>query len=189
MPIIIEPHNPAWIEEFNRVKKDLEIALKDVPIVSIEHVGSTSIPDLVAKPVLDIAIIATEENMKTACDAMVNAGYTALGELGIPHRFAFRQPGYGKKDQPDGFGSEMRRNTYVSLDTCVSTRNQRDLKRILLVNEELRHEYGNVKKSLVDGGVKDVDEYCIGKTEMIMKILKIAGWREEDMDAVRDVNQ
>jgi GrpB-like predicted nucleotidyltransferase (UPF0157 family) len=52
MKVAIEPHNPAWSLKFNHVRTDLEKILKHIPILSIEHVGSTSIPGLPAKPVL-----------------------------------------------------------------------------------------------------------------------------------------
>jgi GrpB-like predicted nucleotidyltransferase (UPF0157 family) len=79
MKIITEPHNPAWISEFNRIKQDLQRIFLDVPILSIEHVGSTSIPGLLAKPILDIDIIVTSEYLPGVSAALVKAGYTSLG--------------------------------------------------------------------------------------------------------------
>jgi GrpB-like predicted nucleotidyltransferase (UPF0157 family) len=64
-----------------------------------------------------------------------------------------------------------------------------DLKKTLLANEELRHEYGEVKKRLIEGGVKNVDEYFVGKTEVIIKILTKAGWNEKDLAVVREANR
>lgn len=192
MIIIIEPHNPAWFVEFKCVEKELQDILADVPIVSIEHLGSTSIPDLLAKPILDIIIIVTVDNLNAACDAMAKGGYEARGDRGIPHRYAFQQPGYQTTD-PNSYGiggknGEMKRHTYIAVDGCLSTRSQRDLKRVLLENDELRHEYGNLKKKLVAGGVENINDYCKGKTETILKILKEAGWNDEDLEEVRRVN-
>lgn len=191
MKVVIEPHDPAWIDEFLRVRMDLQSVLEEIPITAIEHVGSTSIPDLVAKPIIDIAIIATEKNVQAAFDALVMAGYTAIGIMGVPGRWAFQQPGYQAGNQVDRSwvkGGEMRRNTYVTIDGCISIRNQMDLKRTLLADEELRHEYGDVKKRLIESGVKDVDEYCVGKTDIILKILRKAGWNEADLEVVRGAN-
>jgi GrpB-like predicted nucleotidyltransferase (UPF0157 family) len=191
MKVIVESHDPAWIDEFQRVQKDLQSILEGIPIIAIEHVGSTSIPDLVAKPIIDIAIVTTEENIQTASDALVKAGYTAIGIMGVPGRWAFRQPGYQAGDQLNRSwveGGEMRRNTYVTIDGCISIRNQMDLKKTLLVDEVLRHEYGEVKRRLIESGVKDVDEYCVGKTEVILKILRRAGWNKEDLEVVREAN-
>ena len=192
MKVVIQSHDPAWIDEFNRVQKELQSTLEGIPIVAIEHIGSTSIPGLVAKPVIDIAIITAEENIQAASDALVKAGYTALGIMGIPGRWAFRQPGYQAGDNPNGswvMGGEIRRNTYVTIDGYISIRNPMDLKKTLLANEELRHEYREVKKRLIEGGVKNVDEYCVGKTEVIIKILTKAGWNEKDLAVVREANR
>ncbi|KAK9376653.1 putative UPF0157 protein YqkA [Lipomyces chichibuensis] len=193
MPIIIEPHNPAWIIEFNNAKSTLEEILKDVPIVSINHVGSTSVPGLIAKPVLDIHIVVTASNLFSARQALVAAGYADCGEMGIPDRYAMREPGFSQS-QVAGTGAGtgvqegMRRNTYVVLDGSTSLRNVMDLKRMLLADEALRVEYGNVKRKLVEAGIEDVNVYCKGKTECILGILRKAGWGEEELEEVRSAN-
>lgn len=191
MKIIIEPHDPAWISEFNRTKGNLQKILSDVSILSIEHVGSTSIPGLLAKPVLDIDIIVASESVPGASVALVKAGYTALGDQGVPFRFAFRQPVFQKADQTDesrGIRGEMRRNTYVIVDRCIALRNHLDLKRMLLENEELRDKYGEVKRGLVNGGVQSMSKYCKGKNEVVLKILERAGWDEDDLEEVSRAN-
>jgi GrpB-like predicted nucleotidyltransferase (UPF0157 family) len=68
-------------------------------------------------------------------------------------------------------------------------RNHLDLKKTLLEDEALRTEYGDVKRRLVEGGVKDVDEYCRGKNEVIVRILEKVGWSEEELEEVRDANK
>ncbi|KAK9363477.1 putative UPF0157 protein YqkA [Lipomyces starkeyi] len=193
MPIIIQPHNPAWIIEFNKTKSTLEEILKDVPIVSIDHVGSTSVPGLIAKPVLDINIVVTSSNLFSARQALVAAGYTDCGDMGIPDRYAMREPGFSKS-QVAGSGTrtgvqgDMRKNTYVVLEGTTSLRNVLDLKRMLLADEALRVAYGIVKRKLVEAGTQDMDVYCKGKTECILGILRKAGWGEEELEEVRSVN-
>src|SRR5215469_16522706 len=92
MPIIVQDHDPHWVTEFNRLKTQLQSILKDVPIISIVHVGSTSIPGLVAKPVLDIDIVVEEAAIQPTRASLANAGYQDLGDMGVPGRYAFRQP-------------------------------------------------------------------------------------------------
>lgn len=82
----------------------------------------------------------------------------------------------------------MRRNTYVVVDGCIALRNHLDLKRMLLEDEGLRDEYAEVKQKLVNSNVKSMDEYCRGKNEVALKILKKAGWNEEDLEEVRRAN-
>jgi GrpB-like predicted nucleotidyltransferase (UPF0157 family) len=55
MRILITPYNPKWVEEFNRIKVELTKLLQGY-FLAIEHIGSTSVPGLAAKPVIDIQI-------------------------------------------------------------------------------------------------------------------------------------
>jgi GrpB-like predicted nucleotidyltransferase (UPF0157 family) len=60
-------------------------------VVAIEHVGSTPVPGLAAKPVIDCDIVVAEQDVAGASQAL--AGWVSgLGELGIPQRRAFREP-------------------------------------------------------------------------------------------------
>ena len=192
MKVNVQPYNPAWEAEFLKARDNLYLILKDVRFLSIEHVGSTSVPGLPAKPVLDIDIVATPDQLPAISAAMVNAGYTDLGELGIPDRFVFRQPGYKPSDWATGALEEttaMRRNTYVVLDGSLSWKNHRDSKKVLLENSALREEYGKVKKHLAEIEFTDADEYCRGKNEILLKILRSAGWGEEELEEVRKQNE
>ncbi|KAE8445708.1 hypothetical protein EG329_012887 [Mollisiaceae sp. DMI_Dod_QoI] len=196
MKILLEEYDPAWAVEFARVRDHLFLILKDVSIRTIEHVGSTSVPGLIAKPVLDIDIIVSPQDLDAARAALVSAGYVDIGEYGVPGRWAFRQPGFvlNAKDgsqtmRDDTKETEMRRNVYVVLDGCVSLKNHLDLKRMLLEDAELRDEYGEVKKAIVARGVDSTLEYCKRKTEVLIKILKRAGWKEYELEEVRKANE
>jgi GrpB-like predicted nucleotidyltransferase (UPF0157 family) len=191
MRIVVEAHSQEWEVQFARVKVELRRILEGIPILSIEHIGSTSIPGLVAKPVLDIDIVVRRDTLAATRAAMVAAEYTDLGERGVPDRFSFLQPGYGlrKFAGEDGETGEMRRNIYVVLEGSIALKNHRDLKQALLNDAELREEYGEVKKRIAAREVQDVDEYCRGKNEVMLKILKSAGWSEADLDEVRKANE
>jgi len=192
MRITIEPHDTAWDLEFQTVRGDLYNVLKDVPILSIEHVGSTAIPGLLAKPILDIDIVVTPDNLTAARNAMVAAGYRDLGEVGVPGRVGFRQPGHELSQAATGViykAKEMRRNTYVVLEGSVALKNHRDLKRVLLEDASLREEYGRVKQELSQRELENIAEYCRGKNEILLKILKSAGWNEEELEEVRKANE
>ncbi|RDW89692.1 hypothetical protein BP6252_01724 [Coleophoma cylindrospora] len=180
MGVHIEPHNPVWFIEVARVKAHLQAILHDAPFISIEHVGSTAIPGLVAKPVLDIGIVSRPEDLPALRQAMVEGGYTDRGDCGIPSRIAFHPPPVP--------GLTMQRNTYVVADGCLSLRNHLDVRRVLLMDQSLREEYAQVKKALVASGIADVDEYCRGKTEVLLKILQQAGWSQDDLEQVRKAN-
>jgi len=191
MQVTIEPHNPAWLDEFQKTKSSLESILKDAPCQSIEHVGSTSIAGLPAKPVLDIDIIVTPAQLPAVRKALSDAGYLDCGEADIPGRFIFRQPGYGQKDAAFGHlgaGGEMRRNTYAIIEGCPALRNHLDIKRVLVENEALREEYGNVKKGLMGREFNNIGEYAHSKNKILWKLLAAAGWSEEDLAPVKKAN-
>ncbi|KAJ5289177.1 hypothetical protein N7478_002207 [Penicillium angulare] len=190
MKVSIQPYDPEWPKKFVERKDHLLQILKGVPIVSIEHVGSTSIPSLPAKPVIDIDIIIPGSSLQTARDALTKAGYGDIGELGIPERFVFRQPGYGRFDAAHGAGrdGEFRYNTYVVIEGCESLRNHLDIKRILLEDHDLREEYALVKTKLADTDFEDIDQYTTGKTVVLCKVLRKAGWSDEELESVMKVN-
>lgn len=190
MEIAIEPHNPAWASEFDGIKHELRRILIDVPILSIEHVGSTSIPGLLAKPVLDIDIIVSSENVASASAALTAAGYSARGEQGVPLRYMFRQPGAVdlSRESAGGIETEIKRNTSVAVEGSISLKNHLDPRRMLLEHEDLRDDYGQVKIDLLNSGVSNIDEYCKGKGEVIQKTLVHAGWSERDLEEVLFAN-
>jgi GrpB-like predicted nucleotidyltransferase (UPF0157 family) len=63
-----------------------------VTVIAIEHVGSTSVPGLAAKPVIDCDIVVRESDVAPGSDVLVSLGFTPEGDLGIPQRWAFREP-------------------------------------------------------------------------------------------------
>ncbi len=76
----IYPYDKTWAVEFEKEKKILEGILKDFD-VKIEHVGSTSIPGLSAKPIIDIAIgVKDEKTLFKLEPVMANAGYDILND-------------------------------------------------------------------------------------------------------------
>jgi GrpB-like predicted nucleotidyltransferase (UPF0157 family) len=86
----LEPYDPAWEQAFyserERLWKGLGLAL-----ATIEHIGSTAVPGLLAKPIVDIMIGVTQFPPSAAWrEALIALGYEALGEAGVPGRLYFR---------------------------------------------------------------------------------------------------
>ena len=78
--VAVYPYDKSWPEEFEKEKKILKNILKDFD-VEIEHVGSTSIPGLSAKPIIDIAIGAKDEKTLFKLESvMAEAGYDILND-------------------------------------------------------------------------------------------------------------
>lgn len=169
MSVAVEQYDPKWPEEFESIKSDLTKYLQGVDYLSIEHVGSTSVPGLVAKPVIDVDIIVTRENVQSAIDALIDKGnYDYLGELGIVDRHAFKDP-----------NQSTRSNIYVCVDDVAQTRNHLGLRDTLRANPDLRDEYARVKLELAARSTNIID-YMIGKGAIIQKILKTSGLLTDD---------
>jgi len=82
----------------------------------------------------------------------------------------------------------MKRNTYVCVKGYLSLRIHLDLKRVLLDDRELREEYENIKLELTAREVRDMDEYCRGKNEAMIRVLEKAGWCEGGLEEIRKAN-
>lgn len=83
------PHDPAWFGDYEVAKRDLQSALGDVAL-AIHHVGSTAIPGILAKPVIDVLVEATSlEAIDQRTGPMASKGFMAKGEKGIAGRRYF----------------------------------------------------------------------------------------------------
>jgi GrpB-like predicted nucleotidyltransferase (UPF0157 family) len=86
--IEVVPWASAWARQFVEVASDLRTALATVPDVRVEHVGSTSVPGLAAKPILDIDVVVPRAAVPAAVNALVGIGYVHRGDLGVAGREA-----------------------------------------------------------------------------------------------------
>ena len=182
MRAIVEPYNPQWAENFSKTKASLQAATQPVPIIAIEHVGSTAVPGLAAKPIIDIDIIVTRSNLALAINALEVAGYTYVGERGIPDRHAMREPGLSR-------GMAHTCNTYICIEGCQALRNHIAIRDLLRRDPVLRDEYSAVKLGLAQRDFKDVDEYAEAKTDILQKLLITAGFTNEERGEIEAMNQ
>ena len=170
----VRAYDPEWPRRFEEYKGRYGAALRaaDVPFVAIEHVGSTSVPGLAAKPTIDIDIVVEATEVDAASAALRGLGFRPLGELGIPLRWAFLNP----SDFPDT-------NTYVIVAGSLSVRNDLAIRDTLRSNPALRDEYGTMKLEL-SRTVADIEEFGAGKNSMIQRILAAACLSEEDRASI-----
>ena len=176
--VTVEPYNPLWTTQFSTIQTVLSAHLSSIPIISVEHVGSTSVLGLAAKPIIDIDIIVAREHLQPAIDRLTSKGFTYLGELGIRDRHAFRDP-----DQ------DPKRNVYICVEGATQTRNHLGVRDTLRRNPELRDEYADVKLALAERGANIVD-YIEAKTHILQKILREANvLTEEELHAIEMANR
>lgn len=176
-PIEVVDPSPRWAKEFLQVAAVLREALADVASASVEHVGSTSVPGLAAKPVLDIDVIVDAAEVGAAVAALESAGYVHRGDLGVTGREAFRAPG------------APRRNVYVCTAGTTNVRNHLAVRDVLRSNEDLRDAYGSVKRALAADSEMDIDTYIAGKSAVLQQVLEVSGeFSADELAAIHRLN-
>lgn len=163
--IIVVPYNPNWIEEFERIKSELSAVLNDI-ILSIEHVGSTSIPELYAKPIIDIDIVIESEKFDLVKARLTELGYKHEGNLGIEGREAFKY-----KDKP----YLMEHHLYVCDKDADELKRHLALREFLRANKEYREKYSKIKIEMALKYPNDIDNYLDGKQPVILEIYEKCG--------------
>lgn len=177
MAISVVPHQGSWRGQAARVIAQLEAALRDVEVESVEHVGSTSVPGLAAKPVLDIDVIVPRERVQAAIEALSASGYRHVGDRGIAGRESMEAPDDG-----------LRRNVYVCQSGTLHVRNHLAVRDILRARPDLRDEYGAVKMALVTDSDMDIDTYVALKSAVLQKVLAESELNEAELLEVLQVN-
>ena len=145
----------------------------------LEHVGSTAVPGLRAKPVIDACIVvASPRDIPFVVKALAKIGYAHRGDLGVSGREAFKS----SSDLPA-------HHLYASPRNSVSLRNHLGLRDFLRANANVALEYGALKTSLAAQYPNDMDSYIAGKTDFILNILQQLGFAGDELDSIRGSNQ
>lgn len=176
-------YDPSWAEEFSLLKDAFENILNEY-CVSIEHVGSTSIYGLAAKPIIDIDIVVDDENkLNGIIEKLEAVGYKHRGDLGIKGRQAFKRlsekaPIYNNNTY------KFEHNLYVCQNDIIALKNHLLFRDYLRSNKEALDEYADLKRGLANKYPNDIDSYCEAKTDFITSVLKKAGLREDDVNGI-----
>ena len=187
MALLIEQYNPAWKSGFDQLKQTLSSLLSGF-IIDIQHVGSTSIPGMVAKPVLDVDIIIGEESLLAGISACLeNAGYTNRGDQGIPGRFAFRQQSVFTPETPDR-QKWMEHHLYVCYADSLALKNHLLVRDALLQDAQLMTQYAGLKMQLASTPGMSREEYTRQKTTFILSVLQDLGINDDDLRQISDSN-
>ena len=173
----VVPYSEDWPIQFAAVADELRRALEAVPIASVEHVGSTAVPGLAAKPVLDIDIVVEREHVVSAIAALSDAGYVHRGDLGVTDREAL--------DAPD---SHPRRNVYVCVQGTLHLRNHLAVREVLRRRSDLRDRYGAVKTELSRDPDMDIATYLAGKSGVLQDVLALSDLSEDEKALILQLN-
>lgn len=167
MSVSIVPHDPSWKNKFLDEAARIREALGEC-VVAVHHIGSTSIPGILAKPVIDILVEVTRiDDVNEYVETMSCLNYESLGEHGIEGRRYFRRSG------PDGqrafhvhvfeSGSKQVLQHIVFRDFLLAhpdkAREYSELKSRLIANGANRAEYQSLKIPFIETSVRDAIEW------------------------------
>ena len=162
----VVPYDPTWPVRFAEVREHL-LGILSGQKVRIEHVGSTSVPDLAAKPVLDVDIaLEKAEDFEEVKSLLEANGYYHMGDLGIIGREAFKY-----QDKP----KLMRHNLYVLSADADELRRHLTFRDWLRSHPEDREAYAQVKMAAAQQFPNDIDAYIDSKSDIIFDIYKRCG--------------
>ncbi len=154
--IVIVESDSRWPDEFERLRTRVAGAVGDVA-VAIEHIGSTAVPGLAAKPVIALVVVVEPQNLQTAIERLVAIGYVHQGNLGVEGREAF--------GVPEG---ERRHHLYVSPTDSEELRAQLAFRDRLRENPALAAEYEALKRELEVRFRDDRMGYTEAKTDFVI---------------------
>jgi GrpB-like predicted nucleotidyltransferase (UPF0157 family) len=163
--VVVEEYNPAWKNEFERIKIELLASGLAGKINSIEHIGSTSVEGLSAKPIIDIDIVI-DQNLDEVMGILETLGYQYEGDLGITGRYAFK---YVNKPHL------MKHHLYVCNKDNEELRRHILFRDYLRLHKEDRDLYGNIKKEMAIKYPEDINSYIEGKQPIILEIYRKCG--------------
>jgi len=175
--IFVVDYDPTWPLTFAALRAPIFEVLRNIAS-AVEHVGSTSVPGLAAKPTVDIdVVLPSRAEIPAAIEKLATLGYVHCGDLGIPEREAF----YGPANLPT-------HNLYACVQGSVGLANHLAIHDHLRRNPSAVTAYGQLKKQLADQFPTDMESYGAGKTAFLLEVLKKEGFSDADLRAIRDAN-
>lgn len=177
MTVEVVPWSAGWSVAFDEVARELARALTRVPVLAIEHVGSTSVPGLAAKPVLDIDVLVVREQVPAAIEALERIGYRHRGDLGVRDRESMLAPDGGP-----------RRHVYVCVEGTLHVRNHLAVRDVLRARPDLRDRYGAVKTALAADPTMDIPRYVAGKSDVLQEVLALSDLTAAEKDELYRLN-
>jgi GrpB-like predicted nucleotidyltransferase (UPF0157 family) len=161
-PMLIQKYNPNWIKDFNDIKKVITEALINLH-VPIEHVGSTSIPNLAGKAIIDIDIVFdAPKDFEAIKKGLEKIGYYHNGNQGIPNREVFKR---AQTDAKHEILDAITHHLYVCPSDSAQLQRHILFRDYLIAHEVARIEYQNIKYALAEEANQDKKKYAALKEE------------------------
>jgi GrpB-like predicted nucleotidyltransferase (UPF0157 family) len=158
----VAEYEPAWPAQFQALARRAADAVGDIAM-AIEHVGSTSVPGLAAKPIVDLAVIVRREDVPRAVERLATLGYVHEGDKGLPGREAFRTP-----------PGETKHHLYVCIPESRSLRDHLHFRDYLRAHPDTAREYADLKRRLAAEHRHDSEAYQQAKSPFMDAVTRRA---------------
>jgi GrpB-like predicted nucleotidyltransferase (UPF0157 family) len=146
--------------------------------LAVEHVGSTSVPGLAAKPIIDLDIVIPSRNeLPVIVKRLAALGYAHRGNLGIEDRDAFSEP----VNQPE-------HHLYVCPRDSLALRNHMVFRNHLRAHPCDAAEYAGLKRRLAEKFSLTIGRYIEGKSAFILSILARYEFSADQLESIRIAN-
>ena len=157
--VVVVPYDPAWPREFERAAGEVCAAMGGGNLLALHHIGSTSIPNIHAKPVIDmLAVVAELAALDARGDAMRRIGYEVMGEFGIAGRRYFRR---------DDANGRRTHQVHAFADGSPHVRRHLAFRDFLRAHPAIAREYSELKQRLAAAHADDIEAYMDGKDAFI----------------------
>jgi GrpB-like predicted nucleotidyltransferase (UPF0157 family) len=160
--VVVVDSDADWPRQFREVAAYLAAFVAD-SVLRIEHVGSTSVPGLAAKPIIDIDVVVTQESqVPDVLRRIESAGYRWVGDLTVSGREAF---------EPIDTPPLPVHHLYLVVENNRAHRDHWLLRDALVDNAELIERYGALKRENVVRSGGDADRYTALKAQFVAEVL------------------
>ncbi len=167
--VIVLPYDEIWERDFLKIRDEIRDALGQTAL-AIEHVGSTSVRGLSAKPIIDIDVVIEDSSaLDSAIASLERIGYRHEGDLGIPGREAFKY---------DGKDHLRKHHLYVCPKDSAELKRHIAFRDYLRCHPEAVREYSRVKEEGARLWPYDIEKYIEHKTPFIERIYAEIGIRD-----------
>lgn len=160
--IVVSDYDPQWPEWFEAIRAVVWPAVEEVAL-RIDHVGSTAVPGIAAKPVIDLDIVVADEtDVESVIERLAGIGYRWRGDLGVIGREAFHPP--AGSDLPEHHLYLVVEGNRAHLDHVL-------LRDLLRSDAEARRRYGDLKRANVEVAGGDIEIYVAAKASLVAELL------------------
>ena len=162
--VTVETYDPAWKSDFEKIKSEIETALGNL-IISVEHVGSTAVEGMSAKPCIDIDVVIKDYSVfDRVVQILASIEYIHEGDLGIKGREAFD---YTNKPHL------KKHHLYVCPQDSEELRRHLAFKNFLKANPDAAKKYSAIKEEGAKLFPGDIDKYIEYKSHYIEEIIEM----------------